>query len=84
MAGVSSDGDGDASSHALFTLDVTLSEGGVEKWMDVVDLAYQYLGMIRRYFHHEEGVNNDGSVGDSGGLPSWIYKEAKNMCEAGF
>ena len=84
MAGVSSDGDGDASSHALFTLDVTLSEGGVEKWMDVVDLAYQYLGMIRRYFHHEEGVNNDGSAGDSGGLPSWIYKEVKTMCEDGF
>ena len=52
--------------------------------MDVVDLVYRYLGMIRYYFHHEEGENNDDSVGDSGGLPSWIYKVTKTMCEAGF
>ena len=68
----------------MFTLNVTLSKGSVEKLMDGVDLAYRYLGMIRCYFHHEEGENNDDSVGDSGGLPSWIYKEAKTMCEAGF
>ena len=47
--------------------------------MDGVDLAYRYLGMIRCYFHHEEGENNDDSVDDSGGLPSWIYKEAKTI-----
>ena len=58
MADVSSDSDGVASSHALFTLDVTLSKGSVEKLMDVVDLAYRYLGMIRCYFHHEEEENN--------------------------
>ena len=52
--------------------------------MDVVDHAYQYLGMIRCYFRHEEGVNNEDSVGDSDNLPSWIYKEVKTMCEAGF
>ena len=52
--------------------------------MDVVDHAYQYLGMIRCYFRHEEGVNNEDSVGDSDNLPSWIYKEVKNMCEGRF
>ena len=52
--------------------------------MDIVDLAYRYLEMIRCYFNHEEGYNNDDSVGDSGGLPSWIYKEAKTMSEAKF
>ena len=52
--------------------------------MDVVDHAYQYLGMIRCYFRHEEGVNNEDIVGDSDNLPSWIYKEVKTMCEAGF
>ena len=68
----------------MFTLDVTLSKGSVEKLMDVVDLAYRYLGMIQCYFHHEEGENDDDSLGDNGDLPSWIYKEAKTMCEAGF
>ena len=63
---------------------MTLLKGSVEKLMDVVDLVYRYLGMIRYYFHHEEAENNDDSVGDSGGLPSWINKEAKTMCEAGF
>ena len=51
---------------------------------DGVDLSYGYFGMIRCYFHHEEGENNDDSVGDNGGLPSQIYKEANIMCEAGF
>ena len=63
---------------------MSLSKGSVEKLMDSVDLAYRYLRMIRCYFHHGEGENNDDSVGDSGGLPSWIYKEAKTICEAGF
>ena len=31
MTVVYSDGDGDDSSHVMFTLDVTLSKGGVEK-----------------------------------------------------
>ena len=34
--------------------------------------------------NHEEGENNGDSVSDSGGLPSWINKEAKTMREAGF
>ena len=63
---------------------MTLSKDSVEKLTDVVDLVYQYLGMILYYFHHEEGENNGDSVSDSGGLPSWINKEAKTMCEAGF
>ena len=63
---------------------MTLSKGSEEKLMDGVDLAYRYLGMIRCYFHHEEGENNDDSVGDSGGLPSLIYKDAKTICVAGF
>ena len=63
---------------------MSLSKGSVEKLMDSVDLAYRYLRMIRCYFHHEEGEINDDSVGDSCGLPSWIYKEAKTMCEVGF
>ena len=63
---------------------MSLLKGSVEKLMDGVDLAYQYLRMIRCYFHHEEGENNDDSVGDSGGLPSWIYKETKTVCEAEF
>ena len=67
----------------MFTLNVTLSKGRVKKLIDGVDLTYRYLRMIRCYFRHEKGENNDDSVGDSGGLPSWIYKEAKTMCEAG-
>ena len=68
----------------MFTLNVTLSKGRVKKLIDGVDLTYRYLRMIRCYFHHDKGENNDDSVGDSGGLPSWIYKEAKTMCEAVF
>ena len=40
--------------------------------------------MIQCYFHHEEGGNDDDSLDDNDGVPSWIYKEAKTMCEAGF
>ena len=52
---------------------MSLSKGSVEILIDSVDLAYRYLRMIRCYFHHDEGKNNDDSVDDSGGLPSWIY-----------
>ena len=62
----------------MFTLNVTLSKGRVEKLMDSVDLAYRYLRMTRCYFHHEKGENNDDSVGDSGGLPSWTKK--RRLC----
>jgi len=62
----------------MFTLNVTLSKGSVEKLMDGVDLTYRYSGMVRCYFHHKEGENNDDSVGDCGGLPSWIYKLGYN------
>ena len=46
-AGVGSGGYENASSHALFSFTVTLSEEGVDHWSEIVATLYTYIGMVR-------------------------------------
>ncbi len=62
-AGVGSGGYENASSHALFCLQLTLSEDGVSHWAEIVKFVYIYIGMMRHYCKSEEG------------LPTWIFDE---------
>jgi len=64
-AGVGSGGYENASSHALFCLQFTLSVDGVSHWIEIIRLIYIYVGMIRYYCQSDDG------------LPSWIYEELR-------
>ena len=66
-AGVGSGGYENASSHALFSFTVTLSEEGVDHWSEIVATLYTYIGMVRNYCQ------------SPGGLPSYIYDELKSV-----
>ena len=48
VAGISGEGYDSSTGLALFTLTVTLTEGGVKKWSEIISLIYTYLGLIRR------------------------------------
>ncbi len=65
-AGVGDEGEENATSYALFTVTINLSEGGVKNWKQVVSELYRYVGMLRY------GCQN-------GGLPLWIYEELKSI-----
>lgn len=62
-AGVGTGGYENASSHALFCIQFTLSEEGVSHWTEIVNHVYIYIGMMRHYCKSEEGH------------PSWIFDE---------
>ncbi len=62
-AGVGSGGYENASSHALFCIQFSLSEEGVSHWTEIVKFTYIYIGMMRHYCKSEDG------------LPTWIYDE---------
>jgi len=71
-AGVGSGGYENASSHALFSFSVTLSEEGVEYWSEIVATVYTYIGMVR---HHCQSPC---------GLPSYIYDELKSVQDVAY
>ncbi|GKY91772.1 hypothetical protein MPSEU_000148900 [Mayamaea pseudoterrestris] len=70
MAGVGEDGCERASSHALFTISLTLSEQGVMGWKSIVDATYQYIGMLRKQSME--------------GWPPWMFDELQRMHELSY
>ena len=68
-AGVGSGGNENSSSHALFTMNFTLSEEGVPHWEDIVNFVYIYIGMLRFYCSTDSG------------LPEWIHEELRAIQE---
>lgn len=56
-----------ASSHALFSLSITLSEEGVQKWRQIVKIVFRYIGLLRHF------------CSLPGGLPDWIYEELRSI-----
>ncbi|EED90699.1 probable metalloprotease, partial [Thalassiosira pseudonana CCMP1335] len=69
-AGVGDDGLGDASTHALFRFQVTLSRLGVKQWEEVVEVVFAYIGMLRYVDENNNKVE---------GLAPWIYEELKSI-----
>lgn len=63
-AGVGSEGVEYASSHALFVVNCSLSEEGMNHWQDIVQEVFAYIGMLRY-------------LCDNGQLPEWINDELK-------
>ena len=68
-AGVGEEGMEFASSHALFSMTIVLSETGLSHWRQVVKATYAYIGMLRWYSQSENG------------WPEWIYQELKQIEE---
>eukprot|EP01082_Thalassiosira_pseudonana_P002309 g2198.t1 g2198 contig11:912012-915958(+) len=75
-AGVGDDGLGDASTHALFRFQVTLSRLGVKQWEEVVEVVFAYIGMLRYRFEEGYVDENNNKVE---GLAPWIYEELKSI-----
>jgi secreted Zn-dependent insulinase-like peptidase len=59
-----------ASSHALFSVSLSLSEEGVANWHEIVSMIYRYVGMLR--YHCQVG------------LPMWIYDELRSIQEISY
>ena len=74
-AGTGEDGQGDASTHALFTVEISLSMRGMECWEDVVEAIFSYIGLLK--FHFLEGHGDDGERTKKEGLATWIHEELK-------
>ena len=71
-AGIDSGGHENASSHALFSFNLVLSEEGVSNWVEIISLVYTYIGMVRYYCHSDKG------------LPPCIYDELKAVHEMAY
>ena len=80
MAGTGDDGEGDASTHALFELEITLSTRGVGCWEEAVQVVFAYIGMLKHLFL--EGYDTES--GKSEGLAPWIYDEIKSIAEVSY
>lgn len=76
-AGVGTGGYENASSHALFSLTLTLSIEGVSHWMEILQYVYYYIGMVRHYCKSVDG--NGGR-----GLPMWIYEELRAIQQVSY
>ena len=70
-AGINGEGLEFASSHALFSMSLSLSEVGMDHWQEIVGIVYEYLGMLR---HHCA----------NGGLPRWIFDELRLTNEVAY
>eukprot|EP00804_Cyclotella_cryptica_P020270 CCRYP_015887-RA/>CCRYP_015887-RA protein AED:0.05 eAED:0.05 QI:160/1/1/1/1/1/6/125/1294 len=80
-AGTGEDGQGDASTHALFMFQVSLSKAGVECWEEVVKVVFAYIGMLR--FHFQAGyIDEKGKKVE--GLAPWIYHELKSIASLSY
>ena len=70
MAGCGGEGSENATSHALFSMTLMLSEAGVHAWKDVVRCVYQYIGLLRQQCRT--------------GWPEWIYEELRQIHELSY
>ncbi|KAL9186105.1 hypothetical protein ACHAXT_005343 [Thalassiosira profunda] len=80
-AGTGEDGTGDASTHALFAMEISLSKDGMRHWESVVEVVYAYIGMLKHNFL-EGSVDAEGTKKE--GLPSWIYGELKSIAQQSY
>ncbi|KAL7549631.1 hypothetical protein ACHAWF_012904 [Thalassiosira exigua] len=80
-AGVGEDGTGDASTHALFSVSLSLSKRGMGCWEENVETVFAYIGMLRLYFL-EGHLDHDGHKRE--GLPPIIYDELKCIAEMSY
>jgi len=71
-AGLGSGGHENASSHALFSFTLVLSEEGVSNWIEIVSSVYIYIGMVRYHCQSPDG------------LPPYIYDELKSVQEMAY
>ena len=81
-AGTGDDGEGYASTHALFGFSFSLSEEGVRNWEKVIEVVFGYLGMLK--YHFLEGYDVDENGEKREGLPRWIYDELKSIAELSY
>jgi secreted Zn-dependent insulinase-like peptidase len=79
-AGVGTGGYENASSHALFSLTLTLSVEGVSHWTEILQYVYCYIGMVRYYCKSMA----DDTGGGRRGLPIWIYEELRAIQQVSY
>ncbi|KAL7536578.1 hypothetical protein ACHAXR_008597 [Thalassiosira sp. AJA248-18] len=86
-AGTGEDGLGDASTHALFGLQISLSKRGMRYWEDVVKIVFAYIGMLKFNFvegHYLLDEKNGEKQKKVEGLAPWIYDELKSIAELSY
>lgn len=83
-AGTGEDGLGDASTHALFTIEISLSRLGTTCWEDVVHVVFTYVGMLRFNFLEGHVGSNDENGMKEEGLPPWIFDELKSIANLSY
>eukprot|EP00557_Chaetoceros_sp_GSL56_P013042 CAMPEP_0176481116 /NCGR_PEP_ID=MMETSP0200_2-20121128/2644_1 /TAXON_ID=947934 /ORGANISM="Chaetoceros sp., Strain GSL56" /LENGTH=1248 /DNA_ID=CAMNT_0017877291 /DNA_START=89 /DNA_END=3832 /DNA_ORIENTATION=- len=76
-AGVGTGGYENASSHALFSLTLTISVEGVSHWTEILQYVYYYIGMIRHYCKRTDDRGERG-------LPIWIYEELRAIQQVSY
>ena len=85
--GTGEDGQGDASTHALFCVEISLSICGMKYWEDVVRVVFVYIGMLKYHFLEGNIVDdNDDKMNMTKreGLPNWIYNELKMIANVSY
>ena len=84
--GIGEDGEADASTHALFGLQIDLSKCGMGRWEKAVTVVFAYLVMLE--FHFLKGPGGDNKTQHEGkkkeGLAPWIHDELKSIAELSF
>lgn len=84
-AGTGEDGLGDASTHALFTIEMSLSKVGMTCWEDVIYVVFIYIGMLRyNFLEGHNAANNENGEKKKEGLPPWIYNELKSIANISY
>lgn len=85
-AGTGEDGQGDASTHALFCVEISLSIYGMKHWEDAVRVIFVYIGMLKYHFLEGNVVddNDKMKIMKKEGLPHWIYDELKMIANASY
>jgi len=81
-AGTGEDGEGDASTHALFSLQISLSKRGMACWEDAVKVVFAYIGMLKFHFLEGHVVEKNGEKEE--GLAPWIHDELKSIAELSY
>ena len=80
-AGTGEDGVGNASTHALFQLDISLSKRGMRHWEEAINMVFAYIGMLK-YTFLEGHTDKAGTKKE--GLAPWIYDELKSIADVSY
>jgi nardilysin len=80
-AGSGEDGCDAMTTHALFHMSFTLTQAGMRHWKQLVQIVYQYLGLLRYTGQKKNGNDNKNA---EGGWPSWMFPELQRIHQVAY